>query len=440
KRAVEYYNGLPPEARNASTRRNSAIARAQYSQVLRASGRTPEADVYLDSASEIIDAEVRNEDRSEATVIAAARIALLKVQRFSTRADHASAVALGLRVMEDLKPVLSRVKVSAPVRMLESDILYSLGFAQLRSYDSPAAVESLRRALAITRSLGSAELGNLAATADHIRISWVLAESIGNTSGSMAERRALLTEGVTLADRLLAVRPGYRPTLRAKSSALSGLADLESDSLQARKSLRYHAAASEVDRDALRLDTGLGVSQNNLRVRHVLSGLQFFNLGEVAEGLRYLDRAHAVEKGEYLDAFSASNLAAFVAFAAQFRAEIGEIATARLFLKEANGYSRLALSRGASESREAITKAIIATQSVIVAEISGQRSEWIAARRAVDGIWDEQRTGRLVDSAFGSSSLIALALTAGARLSLLLDDPDAAEVYARGASEFAEKL
>ena len=440
KRAVEYYNGLPPEARNASTRRNSAIARAQYSQVLRASGRTPEADVYLDSASAMIDAEVRNGDRSDATVIAAARIALLKVQRFSTRADHASAVALGLRVMQDLKPVLSRVKVSAPVRMLESDILYSLGFAQLRSYDSPAAVESLRRALAITRSLGSAELGNLAATADHIRISWVLAESIGNTSGSMAERRALLTEGVTLADRLLAVRPGYRPTLRAKSSALGGLADLESDSLQARKSLRYHAAASEVDRDALRLDTGLGVSQNNLRVRHVLSGWQYLNLGEVAEGLRYLDRAHAVEKGEYLDAFSASNLAAFVAFAAVFHAEIGEIATARSFLKEADGYSRLALSRGASESSEAITKAIIATQLGIVAEISGQRSEWIAARRAVDGIWEDQRAGRLVDSAFGSSSLIALALTTGARLSLLLDDPGAAEVYARGASEFTEKL
>ncbi len=46
----------------------------------------------------------------------------------------------------------------------------------------------------------------------------------------------------------------------------------------------------------------------------------------------------------------------------------------------------------------------------------------------------------MVDSAFGSSSLIALALTTGARLSLLLDDPGAAEVYARGASEFTEKL
>jgi len=381
KRAVDYYDALPPEAQNASARRNSAIAHAQYSRVLRTAGRTPEADRYLDLAATLIESAIKEGDRSDAAVIASARIDLFKVQRFSNRADQGAAVALGLRALDNLRPIIEKGKTPKTVRALQGELFQSTGFAQLRTDELLAAQPSLRRALEIYRDLGSLELKSLSAASNHTRTTWLLAEAIRDSGGSITEARALLEEGIDVADRLLAVRPGHRPALRAKASSLRTLAGLEFKLLQARKEIAYAAEGTTVDTIALNLDAGLGVSRNNPRLAWAVSSIRSAWLGRLDDALRFSERGIEIGKDEYVDAFSAANLVVFNGSAAWLAFESGNPDRGQNLLTRAESYLRLTLSRGASRVVIDQSLARLDLYRGLIAVASGERAKLESSRR-----------------------------------------------------------
>lgn len=430
KRAVEYYDGLPPEARNVSTQRNSAIARAQYSRVLRTAGQLAEADDYLASATALITAVRKSGDASDATLVASARIDGLRVAQLSTRRDYKSSIALGSQALKDLRPVLAEAEVSRAARQTEGAILVSLGFSQLRSFDRPAAAATLRRALAVFRGLGSTDLTDIVATAGHIRAAWLLEEAI-RRAGTVDERRAILDEGVMLADRLLAVRPGHRPALRAKATTLNGLSKIEQENLQAAKAVRWITTALDADSQALSLDAGSGASRNNMRIRYGDRGYLLFKLGRLDEARRDADLGLEVGKDEGVDAFGKWNLAGSHSGTRLFYAYLGDTGRADALQREADRlFGELKRDSGSDLSGLALRRA---NDSGRVAVAEGDRAALQSALRDLN----DARTQFLADNAGDLSAygLTRVASASAAAVALALGDAVAAEARARQALE-----
>ena len=435
KRAVGYYDGLPPGAQNASTRRNSAIARAQYSRVLRTSGQLAEADRYLDAATTLI-AEVRKSgDASDATIIASARIDGLRVAQLSTRRDFNASIALGLQALQRLQPVLDRPDAPRAARQTEGVILSSTGFSQLRDMQRPAAAVTLRRALAVYRGLGATELEDLVATTGYIRTSWLLEEAIERT-GSVAERRALLEEGVALADRLLAVRPGHRPALRAKATTLNGLSQIAQEELQVAKAVQSLTAALDVETQALSLDAGSGASRNNMRIQYGDRRLLLSRLGRLDEARRDAELGLQVGQDEGVDSFGKFNLA-FANFATGvFYAELGEDARADALQREGNRlFEDLQRDGGSDLTALAIRRATAAGR---IALARRDRAALSVARRDLDAAKARFLADNPGDPAV--DDLARVASSASAEVALALGDAVAAEGYARQSIEESKRF
>ena len=434
KRAVEYYDGLPPEARNVSTQRNSAIARAQYSRVLRTAGQLAEADDYLASATALITAVRKSGDASDATLVASARIDGLRVAQLSTRRDYKSSIALGSQALQDLRPVLAEAEVSRAARQTEGAILVSLGFSQSRSFDRPAAAATLRRALAVFRGLGSTDLTDIVATTGHIRAAWLLEEAI-RRAGAVDERRAILEEGVMLADRLLAVRPGHRPALRAKATTLNGLSAIERENLQAAKAVRWTTTALDADSQALSLDAGSGASRNNMRIRYGDRGYLLFTLGRLDEARRDADLGLEVGKDEGVDAFGKWNLAFSHSGTRLFYADLGDTGRADALQREADRLFGELKRDGVSDLSALTLRRANDSGRVAVAE--GDRAALQSALRDLN----DARTQFLADKAGDLSAygLTRVASATAAAVALALGDAVAAEARARQALEDTKK-
>ena len=434
KRAVEYYEGLPPEARNVSTQRNSAIARAQYSRILRIAGQLEEADDYLASATALITAVRKSGDASDATLIVSARIDELRVTQLSFRRDYKSSIALGSQALQDLRPVLAEAEVSRAARQTEGAILVSLGFSQSRSFDRPAAAATFRRALAVFRGLGSTDLTDIVATSWHIRAAWLLEEAI-RRAGTVDERRAILEEGVMLADRLLAVRPGHRPALRAKATTLSGLSGIERENLQAAKAVRWITTALDADAQALSLDAGSGASRNNMRRNYRDRGYLLFTLGRLDEARRDADLGLEVGKDEGVDALGKWNLAFWHSRTRLFYADLGDTGRADALQREADrlfgelkrdgvwDLSALALRRANDSGRVAVAEGDRAALQSALRDLNDARTQFLA-----------DKAGDL--SAYG---LTRVASASAAAVALALGDAVAAEARARQALEDTKK-
>ena len=436
KRAVDYYDGLPLEAQNASTRRNSAIARAQYSRVLRISGQLAEADRYLLAATTLI-AEVRKSgDASDATVIASARIDGLRVAQLSTRRDFKASIALGLQALQRLQPVLDKPDAPRAARQTEGAILQTTGFSQLRDIQRPAAAVTLRRALAVFRGLGATELGDLVAATGYIRTSWLLEEAIRRT-GSVAERRSLLEEGVALADRLLAVRPGHRPALRAKATTLTGLSQIaQQEEMQVAKALQSLTAAIDADTQALSLDAGSGASRNNVRIRYGDRSDLLLMIGRLDEARRDAELGLEVGQDEGVDSFGKFNLAFANFQTGVFYAELGEDARADALQREGDRLVEdLKRDGGSDLAALAIRRAMAAGR---IALARRDRAALLVARRDLDAAKARFLADNPGDPAV--DGLASVASAASAAVALALGDAAAAEGYARQSIEESKRF
>jgi tetratricopeptide (TPR) repeat protein len=357
------------------------------------------------------------------------------VAQLSTRRDFKASIALGLQALQRLQPVLDRPDAPRAARQTEGVILQSTGFSQLRDMQRPAAAVTLRRALAVFRGLGATELEDLVATTGYIRTSWLLEEAIDRT-GSVAERRALLEEGVALADRLLAVRPGHRPALRAKATTLNGLSQIAQEELQVAKAVQSLTAALDVETQALSLDAGSGASRNNMRIRYGQRSYLLSMLGRFDEARRDAELGLQVGQDEGVDSFGKFNLAFSNFETGVFYADLGEDARADALQREGDrlvedlqrdgGFdlAALAIRRATTAGRIALARRDRAALSVVRRDLDVAKARFLADNPddpAVDG---------LARVASGASAEVALAL----------GDAVAAEGYARQSIEESKRF
>lgn len=441
RRAVEYYEGLPPEARDASTRRNGAVARAQYGQVLLALGRLEEGDRYLDAAIAEIKALRAAGDGSDATLVAQARILLRDASRvIGRRLDVEGSASRALEGLAILQPVLARGEAPRSARLLQADLLRAAGFAQLRSgsRDRASSMTNLRRAVDVYRAAGSSDAYDVGEAFGHASALVWLGDAMASTDAAM-ERRPVLEEGLAILEGLLQRRPGHRPALRLQGTAHRLLGEFELETLQGARALGHFVESVAANQQALELDGGLG-SRNNLRLVSLALGESRYAMGRADEGNKALELALEVGEDESLDAFNAANLLRNTSLVALLEAEQGNDQRARELLRRADGYYAKSQTEGRRIGLRptGVAGAISKFRALVVL---GDRAELAEAVDALDRLWaDPQRRGSLADSILWDLRFSVSYSLASGLARLTLGELAAAEVQARRALAESQRM
>lgn len=430
KKAVEYYQQLPPEARTAETKRNSALAQSRYAQVLTALGKSDDAQKLTDEAAATIKAMRDGGDNSDDTLIAEARVARVISDGFSNRNDQISAVKVAIDALEKLKPVMAKPNPLKTARWVEAELHAFAGFSYLRSGRPKEAIESYQRSRAIAKDLGALELTYLPATAGYVVNGWQLGEALGSLDKN-DEAKLVLDETLALADKLIAVRPGHRRAMGAKSTANSQFAQIEGNRLQVATALRYAREAQRVQLELTALDPGSSASQNNLRVGYYGIAIGLYSLGRVDEAWQQYLLALELGRDERVNGFSAQNLLFWHADMATIAASRGDTNRANLDLAAAERYFAVINIQNASARGRVNGRGRIETAHGEIARMTG--GDFKAVRTAIESSIAE-RIGVFGDKpAALPASLFAVQHTVAAELSLLLGEASVAETHLRKA-------
>ncbi len=399
KKAVEYYQQLPPEARTAATQRNSALAQSRYAQVLIQSGKNDDATKLIDEAKATIKT-LRGAGGSVAddTLITQVRVQLVEANNYANRNDNPNAIRVATEALALLKPLLPQpdtpgtTTTSTPIttatlassaRWLEAQLNAGLGYALLRSGQTVEAIAPLQQARAATRDLGALELVNLPVTTIYVRNNWVLGEALA-TIGRLDEAKTLVLETITFADKLLSLRPGHRPALAAKSTALIFLGDGEGLNLRVEEQLRYTRMGLRVQEEMANLDLSSGSGQHNLRGANSQIADALFRLGRIDESLPFLRASLAIGKNENIDGFAASQLVVWHGYSAEIATGLGDAKRAAFDFAEAQRYVGVMQKANASKRALVSRPVWIAQSRGWVALMGNNASDISAAQRELE--------------------------------------------------------
>ena len=337
KKAVEYYDKLPPEARTPETKRNSAVAQARYAQVITLLGRADEAKKYIESGKKTLNEMRAAGDNSDETLIALARVGEADVANFTNRFDMLGATNAAEEALAILTPISTKPNASKTAVWTEAILRANLGFALLRRGRPDAAIEQYLLSRKIAANNGALDLTNLVATSGYVTVGWQVGEAL-TSLGKPDKATPILQEAIALADRLLEKRPGHRPGLRAKSTAVSHLGSIEEANLRWNGVLRYSRDAQRVQEIVTALDPGNSGSQNNLRVTKGQASRALYELGRVEESITAFQSTLAIDKAEKINGFSLRNLISWHGILADAFAQEGKFDAAEVELKKAEQY------------------------------------------------------------------------------------------------------
>ncbi len=374
KKAVEYYDKLPPEARTPETKRNSAVAQARYAQVITLLGRADEAKKYIESGKKTLDEMRAAGDNSDETAIALARVGEADVNNFTNRFDMVGATKAAEESLAILVPVAAKPNASKTAVWTEAVLRANLGFALLRRGRPEAAMEHYLVARKIAAANGALDLSNLVATSGYVTVSWQVGEAL-TSLGKPDEATPILQEAIALADGLLEKRPGHRPGLRAKSTAVGHLGNIEVANLRWNGVLRYSRDARRVQEIVTALDPGNSGSQNNLRVTKGQASRALYELGRVEEGIAVFQSMLAIDKAEKINGFSLRNLISWHGILADAFAQEGKFDAAEVELKKANEYLKSFLATTNDKGPRIGTLAELASWRARVDLLAGRKDK-----------------------------------------------------------------
>ena len=340
KKAVDYYDKLPPEARTPDTKRNSAVAQARYAQVSTLLGRAGEAKTLVESAKKTLTDMRAAGDSGDETAIALARVTVAEVQNLTNRFDMVGATSAAEEGLKVIAPVLAKPNKSDTPKAAtwsEAVLHANLGFAMLRRGRPEAAIEHYLPARKTAAASGALDLTNLVATSGYVTIGWQYGEAL-TTIGKLDEATPILQETIQLCDKLLEKRPGHRPALRAKANALGQLGNNESEALRWNGVLRYARDALRVQEQVTALDPGNSGSHNNLRAAKTLLTRALFETGRSDEAMTKFAAALAIDKAEKINGFSLRQLITWNGMLAEGLAQQGKFDQAEIEIKKAEQY------------------------------------------------------------------------------------------------------
>jgi hypothetical protein len=266
-RALNYYDGLPPELRTPQTERNRALALVRYGAVLRTQGKAAEAQKASDEAVKVLTKLHDAGDQSETTAIGLAFGLLNKARVSSLKNQDGEAVALAARAAEVLKPLATAPNASAALRRAYGEALMLKGDMQWRIGQNEPGVATLEDARATLRAIDNLQLTDLTAAALYAEASGWEVHALAQL-GRTDDARRVGGESIAVATQILDKRPGHMQALRAQTIAAGPLTGLLRGEMRLAEALAMADTSVRGWKEFVRLDPGNTISWGNLLVAY----------------------------------------------------------------------------------------------------------------------------------------------------------------------------
>jgi len=383
KRAIDYYQQLPPPLRTAETDRNRALAQVRYGAALRSQSRLEEGLQVLTEATSVLGELRQKGDASEATAIGLALGLAAKARTADSLNNYAESQQLADRAAAVLVPLMATPSPSVPVRRAFGNVMIYAGFSQLRGLQSEPAVKTLESAREAFKNIDGLKLEDLSSAAGYAEATAWQMEALRNL-GRNEDAKRNGEEAAAVAAKILEKRPAHMGALRAHSILVSNLADIEADSLQLRKAQVLADAGTRDWESFLKLDPGNGIAWSNLSGNHLRNAGLLWALGRVPEARDEMLAASAIERNTKMSAYFAVNQMWPAGFRAQLDADQGNQALAEASLKEVHRLAEIAAAGRPPGSAERANLAMFETGWKIVVPVAAR--DYQAVSRMVQAV------------------------------------------------------
>ncbi len=377
KSAISYYTQLPVELRTPATQRNHALALMRFGGVARAQGRVEEADASIDSATKLVEGLRAEGDTSDATSLAMAAARIAQAQVLLIKASNAEAIQKYRDALDILKPMMALASVPKKASVLAANAFLGTGIAQGRLVGDRTdktlidAIQNVTHAKEIARELKASDLTDLTATELYLRANGTLAFA-AYRQGKADETIELAKETSALANRLLKMRPDYRPAMQATADAASNLADIDYDNGRVSAALVHFKARRAAEEKLVALDTSNSAAWNSLFFTKTNIADALRDVGRISESLQERQEAIALADQFKLTPIIARNFARWAGVQAMAYQEMGYAAEAEAALEKRRKFAAMGKT---GDNMDLIISENTAGFETQVMQIAGKHSE-----------------------------------------------------------------
>jgi hypothetical protein len=289
KRQIDYFHALPPALRDAETTRNGALAMEHYARAERNLGDSKTALTSATEATELLDRLQQQGDHSEATTVALAMGYGIKSLVQDELNDPAGSASLK-HAMETLAPLADAPNPSLAVENAHILLLERSGYQAIGASNNAEAQRLAENAMKIDERLGGKDPANVDLAAEYSELSAWEITALSNL-GRNEEAQRIGNYAVTLADKVLELRPGNRVAMHAEQVLISVLAGVAGNDLNAAEALRVANRGDQVSTTLLNLDPKSIASLTNLGEQLLATGDAHATLGQLHAAVPYYSQA-----------------------------------------------------------------------------------------------------------------------------------------------------
>ncbi|MBL9190851.1 MAG: hypothetical protein JNJ82_00755 [Opitutaceae bacterium] len=284
RRALAYFDALPPELRNEQSDRYRAIALGRLGAALSLQGKTREAEAPLQEAEALFTKLSASGTTTPEVILGLAAVIRQQSRNAYSQNRPISAVALGRRGLALIDPPAKGPGAPLSFKMELGRQLMNLGFVLMRDRSFSEALEVLERGRLCFRELMESDDSRQRARVLHgENVAW-LTETL-RSLGRDAETKQLLAEAILIADEAVTAEAGNLGALRSRALLKSRLGQIAldgHDAVAAEKSAR-ETAADWVE--YLRFDPTNDAARNNRRVALGMTARAMASQGRLREAI-----------------------------------------------------------------------------------------------------------------------------------------------------------
>ena len=205
-------------------------------------------------------------------------------------------------------------------------------------------MQHLMRAQEIARNMNALDLTNLPASAIYMQAGSRLALTLYN-EGKLSETAEVANETTVLADRVLQLRPDYRPAILAAANAARVLADIDYNNHgRVAAALKHYQESRAALEKLLALDRSKGAVWANLAFVNVQIANALRDLGRMQESVRVWQEAIAMADKFTLTPSTARSFADWSGNLAMAHQNMGDAMRAEAALEQRRKFAALAMS------------------------------------------------------------------------------------------------
>lgn len=285
RRALAYFDALPPELRNEQSDRYRAVALGRLGAAVSLQGKTREAEAPLQEA-EALFSQLSSSGKTTPEVI----LGLAAVIRQQSRNAYSqnrpiASVEMARRGLALIDAPGSSPGAPLALRIERGRQLMNLGFVLMRDRNLPEALEMLERAREVFLDLMEIEESRQRARVQYGEtVAW-LVETLRSLGRAGASKR-YLNEAIPIADQAVKAEAGNLGALRSRAllSSRVGLMAMDQNEFVDAEKYARETAADWVE--YLRFDPSNDAARNNRRVALSLVASAMASQGRLQEAIR----------------------------------------------------------------------------------------------------------------------------------------------------------